>query len=96
MKTEDFKFERKDVTDNYEDYWFEVTGKTSEELTKEYMEQCMIAVTECVYSVSDNVVGVKRQFPFNFDVVLSNDEELKNILKSIVTARERNVDNERI
>ena len=53
----------------------------------------MIAVTECVYSVSDNVVGVKRQFPFNFDVVLSNDEELKNILKSIVVARERSIDN---
>ena len=43
----------------------------------------MVGVTEVVYSKDEDVVGIKRQFPFNYDVVLSNDENLKAVLKDL-------------
>ena len=48
MKREDFIFDHMD--DEYEDYWFKVVGDTKDELTKKYMEMCMVSVTEVVYS----------------------------------------------
>lgn len=54
MKREDFIFDHMD--DEYEDYWFKVVGDTKDELTKKYMEMCMVSVTEVVYS--NNVVPV--------------------------------------
>lgn len=43
MKREDFIFDHMD--DEYEDYWFKVVGDTKDELTKKYMEMCMVSVT---------------------------------------------------
>lgn len=58
MKREDFVFDHMD--DEYEDYWFKVVGDTKDELTKKYMEMCMVSVTEVVYSNKEQVLGVKR------------------------------------
>lgn len=66
MKREDFVFDHMD--DEYEDYWFKVVGDTKDELTKKYMEMCMVSVTEVVYSNKEQALGVKRLFPFNYDV----------------------------
>lgn len=43
----------------------------------------MVGVTEVVYSKDEDAVGIKRQFPFNYDVVLSDDEDLKIMLKEL-------------
>ena len=82
MKREDFVFDHMD--DEYEDYWFKVVGDTKDELTKKYMEMCMVSVTEVVYSNKEQVLGVKRLFPFNYDVIMPDDTELKDMLESLV------------
>lgn len=76
MKREDFIFDHMD--DEYEDYWFKVVGDTKDELTKKYMEMCMVSVTEVVYSNKEQALGVKRLFPFNYDVIMPDDTELKD------------------
>ena len=68
----------------YEDYWFKVVGDTKDELTKKYMEMCMVSVTEVVYSNKEQVLGIKRLFPFNYDVIMPDDTELKDMLESLV------------
>ena len=70
--------------DEYEDYWFKVVGDTKDELTKKYMEMCMVSVTEVVYSNKEQVLGIKRLFPFNYDVIMPDDTELKDMLESLV------------
>ena len=82
MKREDFVFDHMD--DEYEDYWFNVVGDTKDELTKKYMEMCMVSVTEVVYSNKEQVLGIKRLFPFNYDVIMPDDTELKDMLESLV------------
>lgn len=82
MKREDFVFDHMD--DEYEDYWFKVVGDTKDELTKKYMEMCMASVTEVVYSNKEQALGVKRLFPFNYDVIMPDDSELRDMLVSLV------------
>ena len=82
MNAKDFIFDRYDS--EYEDYWFKVTGDTKKELTDKYMEMCMVEVTEVVYSVKEDIVGVKQLFPFNYQVVQSNDKTLKALLIDLV------------
>lgn len=84
MRKEDFKLGITEYKDGHIDYWFNVSGETEKELTDKYMEMCMVGVTEVVYSKDEDVVGIKRLFPFNYDVVLSDDESLKELLKSII------------
>lgn len=84
MRKEDFKLGITECKDGHIDYWFNVGGETEKELTDKYMEMCMVGVTEVVYSKDEDVVGIKRLFPFNYDVVLSDDESLKELLKSII------------
>lgn len=72
------------MDDEYEDYWFKVVGDTKDELTKKYMEMCMVSVTEVVYSNKEQALGVKRLFPFNYDVIMPDDTELKDMLESLV------------
>ena len=57
---------------------------TKDELTKKYMEMCMVSVTEVVYSNKEQVLGIKRLFPFNYDVIMPDDTELKDMLESLV------------
>lgn len=86
MRKEDFTFDHKD--DEFSDYWFKVNGKTKDELTDKYMDMCMVEVTDVVYSEKENMVGVKRLFPFNYDVVAPDDTELKELLIAIVADME--------
>ena len=83
MKKEDFKFKEINGDNNHIDYWFSVEGETEKELTDKYMEQGMVGVTEVVYSKDEDIVGVKRQFHWNFDVIIDDDISLKELLKSI-------------
>lgn len=80
---EDFKLITVDKTDGHEDYWFETSSNADEELSREYMEQGLQHVFEVVYSKDEDFVGVKRQFIFNWDVVISDDEHLKSVLKEL-------------
>ena len=84
MRKEDFKFKVVDRSDGHIDYWFDVNGETEEELTLKYREQCMVGVTSVVYSEDEDIVGVRRQFHWNYDVVISDDNTLKTMLKDIV------------
>lgn len=82
MNAKDFIFDHYDS--EYEDYWFKVTGDTKKELTDKYMEMCMVEVIEVVYSVKEDIVGVKQLFPFNYQVIESTDETLKNLLIDLI------------
>ena len=80
---EDFKLNKVDKSDGHEDYWFDTSIKADNELCCKYMEQGLQHVFEVVYSKDEDTVGVKRQFMFNWDVVMSDDEQLKNILREL-------------
>ena len=82
MNAKDFIFDHYDS--EYEDYWFKVTENTKKELTGKYMEMCMVEVTGVVYSVKEDIVGVKQLFPFNYQVIESTDETLKNLLIDLI------------
>ncbi len=45
---------------------------------------CMVSVTEVVYSNKEQTLGVKRLFPFNYDVIMPDDSELRDMLVSLV------------
>ncbi len=84
MNAEDFIFDH--VDEQYQDYWFKVIGNTKKELTEQYMEMSMVEVTEVVYSVKENIVGVKQLFPFNYQVIGSTDKGLRKIFLLIQLA----------
>lgn len=81
---EDFEFIRKDVNGRHEDYYFRVLGESQKQLTKKYYEYGMVGVTKCIYSKDEDVIGIQRQYPFNYDVIIIKDTELKNILISLI------------
>ena len=81
----DFIFNRVEENEGHIDYWFDTTPDSDEKLLREYGEMGCEHVFEVVYSVDEDVVGIKRQFRFNWDVVLSKDENLKNFFRSLVT-----------
>lgn len=83
MNKANFKLNKIDKDNGHEDYWFDVLGDTVKELTDKYMEQGLQGVFEVVYSKDEDVVGIKRTFMFNFDVVISDDKTLKEILKEL-------------
>lgn len=84
MDKTNFKFVRLDNTNIFMDYWFKTDAVSDAELSKKYMEQSMVGITEVVYSKYSDVIGLKRIFPFNFDIITPDDPELKNILKELV------------
>lgn len=86
LKEQDFTFIK--MEEPYKDYWFAVDGDSKKELTSKYTEMCMVEVPEVVYSLSESIVGIKRLFPFNYDVVISEDNELKTILSAAVSKLE--------
>jgi hypothetical protein len=85
MKREDFIFKKTDAL--YGDYWFDIVGDTAGELTDRYMEQSMVGVTVAVFSIQDGQWGIRRQFPFNYDVITPDDDELYELLKSVAYER---------
>lgn len=93
MKENDFVFDRIEGG-KYCDYWFRVIGATKDELTDRYMEQSIVEVTEVVFSIQDGQFGVKRLFPFNYDVIANpDDKELRTMLQSVAfkAYREQNM-----
>lgn len=86
MKKSDFKFHEK--YNEYEDYWFYVSGESRDELTQRHMEQNLIEVNEVVYSKVDDVVGVRLLFPFNTIVQFDDDPQLRNILLELIEEHE--------
>jgi len=89
MNKENFTLDRVDRKDEHEDYWFKTDKISDKELSDKYMEMCMIGVTGVVYSKDEDIVGIKRQFPFNYDVVLSDDEDLKRMLNARIDEENR-------
>ncbi len=84
MDKTNFIFTRLNSPDKFKDYWFETDKISNEELSKKYMEQNMIGITEVVYCKDNGTMGIKRVFPFNFDVVVVNDPELRSILEELI------------
>ena len=94
MKESDFIFDHIQGSRQHGGYWFKVIGKTKEELTKRYMEQSMIEVTEAVFYLDDGEFGVRRLFPLNYDIVLNpSDKELQDTLQQLTvkTYREQSM-----
>lgn len=89
MKIKDFVFDRVDGGEYY-DHWFHVVGETRKELTDKYMEQSMVTVTDVVFSPRDGQFGIRRQFPFNYDVISPDDKELYETLKRVVSEHYQN------
>lgn len=83
LNINDFKLLKNEKIDGHDDYWFKVSGDSQKYLEKEYMEMCMVGIDEVVYSKDENQVGIKRIFPFNWDVIMPSDIELKNILTTL-------------
>ena len=83
MNKEDFTLLRVDRKDGHEDYWYETNKTANEYLTTKYMEQCMKAVFRVVYSKDEDIVGIERTFLFNYDVIVIEDDELKDILREL-------------
>jgi hypothetical protein len=83
MNKMDFELDRLETADGHEDYWFKVNGDSLKELEKELWEQSMLQVTSVVYSKDEDIVGVRRDFPWNWDVVLSENKELNGVLKEL-------------
>ena len=88
MKMEDFEFIRKDINGVHEDYYFKVSGESKEQLTKKYYKHGMVEVAKCIYSKGEDVIGIQRQYPFNYDVIIIKNTELKNILISLIDLHE--------
>lgn len=85
INKEDFIFIKKDS----EDYWFKLSGETKNYITDCTYEMCMIETTEIVYSKDENIIGVKRLFPFNYDVLILDPsdklfKELFPIIKILI------------
>lgn len=87
LTKEDFSLDRVEKTDGHEDYWFTTSNKADEFLCHKYMEQGCEHVFEVVYSKDENIVGIKRQYRFNWDVTISPNLQLKEILKEIIATK---------
>lgn len=84
MDKTNFKFIRLDSPEKFNDYWFKTDKISDKELSKKYMEQNMIGITKVVYCKYNGEIGIKRIFPFNFDVIVVNDPELRSILEELI------------
>ena len=83
MNSFDFRFTKFDP--ELSDFWFEISGESSEILTKEYSETNVLGVMGVMYSELDDSVQVKRLLlkgasVSGYDIITSNDENLKEIL----------------
>lgn len=84
MNKLDFELLRNDNGNGHDDYWFKIKGDSLKELDNDLMETGMVGVSEVVYSKDEDVIGIKRILHFSWDLILSNDEKLKNILRELV------------
>lgn len=80
MNKNDFNLIKNEKENGHNDFWYKVSGDSRKELENNFSEMCMVGIDEVVYSKDEDIVGVKRIFPFNYDVILSDDISLKSIL----------------
>lgn len=92
MNKEDFIFDHMD--EEYSDYWFKVIGDTKKELTDKYNEHGCEEVAEVVYSIEEDIVGIKQLFLFNYQVVESTNKELKRLLIDLVSELPKSFEDE--
>ena len=85
MKPSDFEIRKAKIEGGHIDYWFNIGGETADELAKEHMEQSMICVSGCVYSVDEDVLGIEKVFRWNKNVEVIDNDEMKNIIKTIIS-----------
>lgn len=85
MNKKDFHFNDVVKGDDYEDYYFSVTGDSKKELTKQYMEQGMIEVNTVIYASKEDNVMIRQVFPFNYKYVESEDQEIKKVLEDLIS-----------
>ena len=83
LNKEDFVLTKIDDS-GFEDYWFSVGGDTAKYLSDAYKEQGMLEVTDVVYSRKEDKIGIKRRFLWNFDIIISDDDELKTFVMELV------------
>ena len=80
MNKEDIKLVEIDL--RFNDFVFEVKGETAQELMKEYMEQSLCAVTHIYWNEEEELLGIKKQMPFNTYVqTIPYREDIVNLLK---------------
>lgn len=84
LTQEDFTLDKIEKENGHEDYWFKTSDKADKFLCWKYGEQGCEHVFEVVYSKDENIVGIKRQYRFNWDVTISPNLQLKSILISLI------------
>ena len=84
MDKTNFKFIRLNSPNKFKDYWFKTDKISDKELSQKYMEQGMVGVAGVIYCKDSGEIGIQRIFPFNFDVVVVNDPELRSILEELI------------
>lgn len=92
MNSFDFKFTKFDP--EFSDFWFEISGESADILTKTYSEANVLGVTGVMYSELDDSVQVKRLLlkgasVSGYDIITSNDANLKEILVNKVSEIKR-------
>ncbi len=85
MKPSDFEIRRFKIDNGHIDCWFNISGETADELTKLHMEQSMVCVSGCFYSTDEDILGIEKVFPWNTNVEIVDNEEMKNIIKTIIS-----------
>ena len=84
MDKTNFKFIRLNSPNKFKDYWFKTDKISDKELSQKYMEQGMVGVAGVIYCKDSGEIGIQRIFPFNFDVVVVNNPELRSILEELI------------
>ena len=84
MDKTNFKFIRLNSPNKFKDYWFKTDKISDKELSQKYMEQGMVGVAGVIYCKDSGEIGIQRIFPFNFDVVVVNNPELRSKRKILL------------
>lgn len=84
MDKTNFKFIRLNSPNKFKDYRFKTDKISDKELSQKYMEQGMVGVAGVIYCKDSGEIGIQRIFPFNFDVVVVNNPELRSILEELI------------
>lgn len=86
MRRQDFSFSYKCGEGG--DFWFHVSDRSRDELTRRYIAPGMIGVTDVSYSRHTGRVSVRRAFISGNDTVPSDDRRLTKILSELSCSAE--------
>jgi hypothetical protein len=84
----DFTLTEIRIPDGIKDYWFQVSGDSATDLLDRVCEQSMVCVSDVVmaYENGNWILGVKVIYPFNFNVLLCDFQDVKDILVDIIAS----------